>query len=209
MKYSLLLMAIIFSFTLKAEQKAITDTGKTVILNDDGTWHYQGAVTAPETVKITFNKAIFKKDASQDFAVKSKKNNSAVAINTKKWLFKPSTVNQAAEYQFVLKGKDVYGMLIAEAIGMTPEGLANIALINARKAAPNAKVIKKEYRIVNGKKMIYMEMSGSMQGINFVYCGYYYADQNGSTQLVTYTSSNLVKKYSADIEQFLNGLFFR
>ena len=83
--------------------------------------------------------------------------------------------------------------------------MAQIALENAKKAAPDARIVKEEYRVVNGNKVIYLEMEGTIQGIKFKYLGYYYSDRSGSTQYLTYTGANLVGEYKKDIERFLNG----
>jgi hypothetical protein len=48
-------------------------------------------------------------------------------------------------------------------------------------------------------------MEGTIQGIKFVYLGYYYSDKHGSIQFITYTSKNLLKDYRADMETLLNG----
>ena len=50
-----------------------------------------------------------------------------------------------------------------------------------------------------------MEMKGTLQGINFMYLGYYYSDDAGSTQFIAYTASSLVSKYKSEIYNFLNG----
>jgi len=65
--------------------------------------------------------------------------------------------------------------------------------------------LKKEYRIVNGNKVIYMEMIGTIQSVKFKYLGYYYSNSSGSTQYLANTSTNLVDKYKTDINNFLNG----
>ena len=83
--------------------------------------------------------------------------------------------------------------------------MAQIALENAKKAAPDARIVKEEYRVVNGNKVIYLEMEGTIQGIKFKYLGYYYSGRSGSTQYLTYTGANLVGEYKKDIERFLNG----
>ena len=50
-----------------------------------------------------------------------------------------------------------------------------------------------------------MEMEGTLQGTSFTYLGYYYSNETGTTQFITYTGTSLVKKYRSDIEDFLNG----
>ena len=205
MKKVLVTILVLLAATSYASQKAITDKGEEVILHDDGTWEYSDKEKKP-TKTIETSKEKFEKPKSSSFLLKSTKNNSAYWINTDKWSFEKATGNPAAEYQFKLKGKDLYAMAITEGIEVSLESLADLALTNARNAAPDAKIRTQEYRVVNGNKVIYMEISGTIQGIKFTYLGYYYSDASGSTQLTTYTASNLVDKYKSEINDFLNGL---
>jgi hypothetical protein len=205
MKKVLVTILVLLAATSYASQKAITDKGEEVILHDDGTWEYSDKEKKP-TKTIETSKEKFEKPKSSSFLLKSTKNNSAYWINIDKWSFEKATGNSAAEYQFKLKGKDLYAMAITEGIEVSLESLADLALTNARGAAPDAKIVRQEYRVVNGNKVIYMEISGTIQSIKFTYLGYYYSDASGSTQLTTYTASNLVDKYKSEINDFLNGL---
>ncbi len=45
--------------------------------------------------------------------------------------------------------------------------MRDIALINAQKAAQNAKITNSEYRTVNGLKVLCLEITGTIKGINF------------------------------------------
>ena len=203
-KYLALLICLLFITTAHASQRAVTDKGNIVILNSDGTWQYEN----PEAVKkteIKTNKEIFKKDSESTFLLKSKKNKSAFWIDPKAWAFKKADDANPAEYKFQLKGKDLYGMAITEQIQVDLDNLIQIALENAKRAAPDIKIVAQEYRIVNGNKVRYMEMVGTIQGIKFKYLGYYYSDDSGTTQYLTYTALNLVGRYKKDIEKFLNG----
>ena len=110
------------------------------------------------------------------------------------------------QYEFKNKNKDLYALAITERIKIDLENLTQIAFQNAKNVAPEIKIITREYRIVNGIKVIYMQMDGTVQGIKFSYFGYYYSDKSGSTQLLVYTASNLADKYKIEIENFLNGL---
>lgn len=196
---------VLLAATSYAGQEATTDTGEKVILNSDGTWVYAEKTPKPAQV-IQTNRKKFEKPKDSSFMVKSTRNKSACWINSAAWSFKKAQDNAAAEYQFQLKGKDLYGMIITEGIEIPLETLADTALANAQGAAPDAKRIMQEYRVVNGKKVIYMQMTGTIKGINFTYHGYYYSDASGSTQLVAYTATNTAGKYKAEILDFLNGL---
>lgn len=205
MKVIYISMMLIIASTSYAAQQAVTDTGEVVILNDDGTWRLS-AESEKALVKLTTNKTPFKKSSRATFLLKSTNNDSAFWLNTKKWSFTKDTANQDAEYEFKLKGKDLYAMAITERVEVAAESLADIALSNAKSVAPDIRIIKKEYRIVNGKKVIYMEMSGTMQSIKVTYLSYYFSSPSGSTQLVTYTGSSLVNSYKNEILNLLNGL---
>lgn len=121
-------------------------------------------------------------------------------------MFKKATENIDAEYEFQLKEEDLYGMVIAEKVEIPLETLKSIALENGRSVAPDLTIVKEEYRIVNGIKVLCLQMSGTMQGIKVVYYGYYYSNANGTIQFITYTAQNLLDRYSPESEKFLNGL---
>lgn len=159
-------------------------------------------------LEIKTNSAIFEKPADSNVVLKSKTNNSTFAINAKQWAFVKNTSNNAGvEYNLNLKEGDLYAMIITERIEIAVEDLIDIAFENAKSVAPDAKVIKKEYRIVNGKKIIYMEMTGTIKGIKFQYLGYYFSDASGSTQYVVFTGENLVNQYKIEIDHLLNGFY--
>lgn len=88
---------------------------------------------------------------------------------------------------------------------MDMDSLTEVALQNARNAAPDMRIIKREYRNVNGVRAIYMEMRGTTQGADFTFSGYYFSNDSGTTQFLTYTGTNLLGMYDAEIRSFLNG----
>ncbi len=208
MRLFTLFLTSLLVFPVLADQQAITDTGKTVILKDDGTWIYADGQT-PEQANAKEIPTIaepFSRSEKANFQVKSTRNNTAYWIDTSHWSFSKGESNESAEYQFRLKKQDLYAMAIAEGFSVPLLNLADIALENARKVAPDAVVTHREYRMVNGIKVLYMEMSGTTQGIKFTYMGYYYSNDKGSTQLITYTATHLADKLRPMATEFLNGL---
>jgi len=206
MKKIFITIFLLLAATSYASQNAITDTGEEVILNSDGTWIYSDIAKKPANI-IEINKNKFYKPSYSSFLLKSIKNNSAFWMNTDKWSFKKIKDNTSeGEYEFKLKDADLYGLAITEEIAIPLESLADIVFENVLSVAPDSKIIKKEYRVVNGKKVIYMEYIGTIQDVKFIYVGHYYSDASGSTQLVTYTGANLLDKYKSEINDFINGL---
>lgn len=205
LRLTLVALFTLASFASIAQKKAVTETGEEVILNENGTWKYlnEGATAKTE---IPMNDQKFEKPGKATFLVKSVRTNAGVWIDPSKWSFTKESNNPDVEYQFRAKGGDAYGMLIAEKISIPLENLKKLAFANAQKAAPDIKITKEEYRTVNNNKVLMMEMNGTIQGINFIYSSYYFSNEKGSIQLITFTSANLFGELSKEMGELLNGL---
>ena len=188
-----------------AQISAVTETGDPVILYEDGTWVYLNAEQI-ENVPIPINEKKFFKGDNSTFLVKSKKLNIGIWIDPKKWSFTRGTENDAFEYQFQKKGDDLYAMLISEKMQIPIETLKRVAVENAMGVAPDIKIVKQEYRTVNGIQVLMLRMEGTIQGMEVTYFGYYYSNSNGTIQLISYTGQNLFSGFKDDIVDFLNGL---
>lgn len=205
MKKLCLCLFFIFSVTiLSAQEKAVTETGEEVVLYADGTWNYLDSES--EVKEIPVNKKAFKKSKNASFLLKSSRLNLGFWLDPKKWTFKKAENNGDAEYELQLKDGDLYGMIITEKVEVPLETLKDIAVENGKAVAPDLKIIKEEYRTVNGTKVLLIQMNGTTQGIKFSYYGYYYSNSNGTIQFVTYTSQNLLDTYVTDCEELLNGI---
>jgi hypothetical protein len=205
MKYLLSLGLGLFLFTSNAQQSALTGNGDEVLLYDDGTWEYSNDSLNTADI-ISVNDKLFEKSKKSSFLVKSQKTNSGIYINPKDWSFTKGENNPDAEYEFQAKGRDIYGMLITEKTPIQVESLADIAFQNAKSALSQVKRTKMEYRTINDVEVIHMQMEGTISGINIVYYGYYFSNDTGSVQLLTYTSSVLFDEYQTVMEGLLNGL---
>ena len=198
------LLFVSLSIMCTAQIKAVTEHGDEVILRTDGTWPYADS-KAEKATKIDTSHISFIKNEKASFLVKSNKLSCGVYIDPKKWSFSKNKTDDASEIGFTLKEKDGYGMLITEKIEIPFETLKAAALSNAKDVAPDVSIVKEEYRKVNDRFVLMLQMAGTLSGIRFMYFGYYYSSPNGTVQLITYTSSNLFKDYADDLEEFLNG----
>lgn len=203
-------LVVIISFIIgisfaNAQISAVTSEGDEVILYTNGTWEYITEPT-PVNVEIRTNPTASKKGVNSTFQVKSKKVDLGIWINPKTWEFEKAAEGGAAEYMFQKKGEDVYAMLITERTTIPLVNLRDIAIQNAKEAAPDIVISDEEYRNVNGLDVLMLRMSGTIQGIEFTYFGYYYSNESGTTQFVTYTGVNLFETYKSDMEALLNGM---
>ena len=204
-KQLITLGTLFFTLLSNAQINAVTENGDEVLLYKDNTWKYSNE-SLNETVEILRNDKPFTKEKKSSFLVKSSKTNIGVWINPKEWGFSKSKTDSPSEFNFNHKQLDVYGMLIAEKTEVTVEALTDIAYENALEAAPDIKIVEKEYRTVNGLEVIMMKMKGTIQGIKFIYFGYYFSNAQGAFQFLTYTSQNVFNEYKNDMLHLLNGL---
>jgi hypothetical protein len=206
MKYFLIYIAILCSnAAVFAQIKAVTDTGDEVILYKDGRWAYVAKDTLTAAT-ITTNPSKFKKSSEASFLAKSTRVPVGVWLDPKVWTFQKAPGHDAAEFEINNDDAGLYGLVITENLELPLESLANIAIDNARAAAPDIQIINKEYRNVNGVNVLMMRMTGTIQDILFSYYGYYYATPRGAVQFLVYSSKENVDTHISTIENLLNGI---
>jgi hypothetical protein len=209
MKTSVRLLALCLlglAASAQATIKGVTDKGDEVLLEDDGTWHYVKVPAEVTAAQVATNDTRFTRARDAAFPVRSTRNDAVVYMNPKQWSFTKAKATGDIEYTFRNTEGDVYAALTTERISAPLEKLGDVILGNVRQAAPDAEVVMKEYRVVNDRKLLYMRMTATIQGMKFVYMGYYFSDDSGTTQLVAWTSRNLAQTNAPRIEAFLNGL---
>lgn len=205
-KINLLLIIIVSSFTVQSQISAITEMGDEVILYTDGSWNYIDK-TISDAQDIKTNSYNFTKDRKSTFLLKSKVFNIGVYLNPKDWTIeKGGELNSETEYELNYKHGDVYSIIITEEIEIPLESLGEIALQNAKSVAEDIHIVKQEFRNINGKRVLFMQMNGTVYGIAISYYSYYFSNENGTIQLITYTTQKLLDKYMNDCEKLLNGL---
>lgn len=202
--------ACLLSISITAQTTATTSDGRTVILNSNGTWEYaRGSSNTKGREGTSMNKNNFNKSSNAKVQVKSKITNATVFMNPSIWTFKKDKKSGIPEYTFSLKNGGAYAMMLTEKAVLDLESLSVAALNNAKAAAPDARIVSKEMREVNGVKMICLRLDGTIDGTKFSYYGYYYTSKKGTVQLITYALSEVFYKYTSEMEELLNGLVIR
>jgi len=184
---------------LAANIEATTTDGKKVILYPNGTWKYK------DTGSKTISTSGTTKPSKATKVLKSEKGFYELWIDPAKWrvMEKRSPI---VEFQLLHSSNDAYALTIAERLSVSLPALKEIALANARKAAPDAKIIAERQLVVNGAKVLNMRIDGTIKGIRFTYYGYYWVGKAGTLQFLTYTGQNLFDEFKADLADLLNGL---
>ena len=127
-----------------------------------------------------------------------------ISYDARKW--KQQKSDDPNRPTFALLRGGGYAMAVVEKLAIPTDSLPDIALSNARNAAPDAKIISQEKRVVSGTLVWCLKIQGTLKGIPFEYYGYYYGGKAGTIQLITYTGSSLFEEYQKDFTEFLNGL---
>jgi hypothetical protein len=207
MKTTILFLALLLpASALLAQQTATTKDGKTVLLNEDGTWVYQPEATGS---KIEFNDSLltkYSKPTAAKTLLKSERTDHAIWYNETKWTRSDMKPTEASEYLLKLKERDGYCITVVEQIEIPLENFSNIVVKSMKmRGAENLVVEKEEYRLVNGKRVLFMQFTLTMSGMTFTYAGYYFSNESGTSQILCYTAKNLFNQYKQDFMNMLNG----
>jgi len=191
-------LCVLFAGMAFAQKKAVTEDGKNVVLYPDGTWKYAEP-------KAPAAGGSYSKPEGSTKLLKGKHGTYGIWINESKWQVSKEPDNEAAEFEINHASGDAFAMVIAERLTMPLESLREIAIENAKGAAPDAEVVFEEKRTVNGAEVLFMQINGTIMSIPFTYYSYYYAGKAGSMQVITYTGQSLLEEFKDDFEDFLNG----
>jgi hypothetical protein len=178
--------------------RATTEDGRRVLLYPDGRWKYASPSPAARGGKV------HARGSAATERIELLRGGMALFIDPGKWRQTPS--DDPTKIGFRHASGEAFGMVVAERLAIPLPRLKEIAVRNAREAAPDIKVTMEEPRRVNDVDVLAMQMEGHIQGIPFTYFGYYFSGPQGSVQLLTYTGSNLFSEYRPEFEDFLNGL---
>jgi len=199
----IMLSILVCSFASAKDITATTEDGKKIILSENGTWKYDKKSEEKKSDQLVTQK--FATPADSTSVYNAKRGNFILKYNPSKWEILSTSLNQMAEASFQHSSGDAYAMVITERIRIPMENFDSIVVDNAQKVATNVEITNSEIRLVNGKQVKFIELTGIIQGINFVYNYYVYSDSKGSTQITLFTSKELYPEYKQDFADLLNG----
>ncbi len=197
--FILFLLAVGQATTSLAQQPvtATTDDGRKLLIYPDGTWRLVKQAS-PQTATAR----AYQRSANAKLFVKAPAGQFGLWVDEQKWR-RSSSTEETGKITLVHTKGDGYALVMSERISVPTDQVKTIALANARKASPDVVVLAEEKRTVNGKDILCMKMSGTIEGIPFIYLGYYYGGTEGTLQMFTYTSPNLFDEFKADFEELL------
>lgn len=211
-------MSILQTLTLQGQVKAYTEYGDTIYVYDNGTWSFELEDFTENEITDGFNEDEYLViDTIHEAQLLSPTATKEVSTNINQFTFKydheiwkrvpPGEYNDEAEFAFKYRNKDIWCIIITEETEITKEAILKIAR-NTLEENLNHKidVLKTEERSVNGYSILRGALETENAGVKLVFDSYYYSDERGTTQITTWTSTNLWKKYENEIINFLNGI---
>lgn len=195
-----LISLLLAAAALPAQERVTTASGRVVLLYPDGTWKYApepGKAGAAGQERTRSREATARLDLARGKA--------SLFYDPRKWQESHEKDDEPGRFRLVHADGDGYAIIIAERLQMSLDGLRQLAVNNARNAAADIQIVSQETRRVNGHDIMALQLQGTIQGIQFVYFGYYYAGPEGTFQLLTYTAGNLFDEYKGEFERLLDG----
>lgn len=181
--------------------KAITQDGRVVVLQPNGTWKY---VEEPKA-SSSASPAAPARPPGATMLLAGRQVPYGIWIDQSRWRFTDPRQNTVAEHEFMHASGQAGALIVAEPNRIAPESWKQIVINNARREAPDARITREEKKTVNGVPVILLQSEGTGSLGPFVYYGYYYTGPRGAVQVVTYSFAGTFEQYRADLTAFLDG----
>jgi hypothetical protein len=110
--------------------------------------------------------------------------------------------------EFTLKhaSSDAWALVTTGNTPMPIDTLRHAVLADARREDPDAEIVFEENRIINGNRILCVEMTLTPDQDPLTYFGYYWAGDEGSVRIVTFTEWHLFLRFKDDAAALLDGL---
>ncbi|MFO1372841.1 MAG: hypothetical protein U1F42_10785 [Candidatus Competibacteraceae bacterium] len=144
-------LILLMSFPVLAQEKAVTESGKKILLYPDGTWKPEQTSSEAPTKSGAYSRPV-----SATAKADINRGKYFIYYDPKKWRQKGSEEGGRSSFEYI--HGDCGAIIIAERLQIPLESLKEIAIQNAKKAAPDASVSSEEMRTVNGKQVLVLQM---------------------------------------------------
>lgn len=124
--------------------------------------------------------------------------------NPQKW--RPTPEHADGRIQLQLIGFEAYIVVIPEGTPVPIPQLKTLALENASKSGPDARIVSEQRRALAGREILAMQIKVTVNKSPVVFNGYYYGDPQGSIQVVGYAAERDLPRVRTEILEALDGL---
>lgn len=163
------------------------------------------SLTEAKPYRNTTKNQNLQNSTTQKVLVKGSRVPYGIWVDESKWQQSQTQNNEDTEYEFKRIREDLFAMIIAERIEIPRETLKDVIVENIKFVGTDVNVVAEEVRKVNDVEVLSLQIEAKIAGIHFVYYSYNYCGNEGTIQMITCTSKNLLDEYKGDMEDFLNG----
>ena len=209
MKKIFTLAVLLQSLTFIAQQRALTEDGKEVVLFDNGTWKFVNESDAKALETTITNNNLFEKSRNASFLMKSKKMDVGVYFDPKKWKLATQKISPHVEYFFAERNSNdgYFGFMITEKVQIaTLKNLKDLIIENVNRNVDYFRLKESEYRTVNGMKVLYIRYAANTKGMDFEYAGNYYINSDGYAGVVGFASQKVFEQSFGAVQELINGI---
>ena len=220
MKYYFLFILSFLVSNLWGQEMAITQSGDTIFVFNDGTWSYDreakvAETSPPSTLEFAYQEVsidstfrVLELPEVLDKVINKGEDFYSLQYDSKSWQrVPPASINPAATYTFSDESQNIFAMVIAEAVEIGTENVYKFALQNAEEnIGSSPKVINAGWVKVNGREMINAQYNIDMNGLKFTFNSLFYSSELGTIQFMTWTFTNLFEEKKSVLDGILAGL---
>jgi hypothetical protein len=182
---------------------ASSATQRTVVLHPDGTWAYRG-VSPVQRASLPAIAAYRKPDAASAY-VAGDMVPYGIWLNPHTWRRDTETPDKVFERRFTHISGEAWGAVIAEPTRLSFDDVKSFVLQSARKHMVDTEIVLQEKRLINGHDVMFLNMQGKYRSAPLTYLNYFYAGEEGTVQVYTWTLQASAEKYEQDMLNLLNG----
>ena len=101
---------------------------------------------------------------------------------------------------------EVFIAIEATRMQIPVDRFSDLAIADIKDSIPDAKIVRKGLRTVNGAECAFWEHTAVLDGVEFTYLSHGYSNSNGTVRIVGWTTPNLIDEHRSTIEYFVAGM---
>lgn len=148
---------------------------------------------------------VYNRPDTSNRVLKTTRGNFSLWTHPTKWKLSDNKMSEV-EFHLVHISDEAQAIVTSDSISMPVASLKRIVYENAKRIAPDAKIIAEETRLVNGREILCLIIESTVEGIKSTRYGYYYSGQEGTIQVETITDQSLFPCYQGALTDLLDGL---
>ena len=203
MKKALLIIGILISFSVIAEEKIVIVDGRKILLSEDFTWQY----IEDEEIEQADDPLILNKDFRLQAIYVDPKKRFQICLDPKIWKsVKP--ISHGYKAQFINADDTGYGLVIFDGIELTLDQIQNMLINNANNVDSNAYILSTKDCIVNDLSGRLITYAVTTMDIDLVFFTFIYSSDLGSMQYTFYTANSYFEELRPVFLKAISGLEF-